>query len=210
MRRLLNNIISVCFSLIKFSTMKMFHWKDFTFSSVERFSPNVVIEFNKGSKVNFGKMIRVHSGTKIKVREGAKLDIGKNAKINYYCIIACHDSISIGEGTEFGPSVFVYDHDHDYRVGLKENKYKTSPIKIGKNCWIGANTVILRGTEIGDNCVVGAGCVISGSYNANTVIIQSRETKIRSILETKKGGGRLTDLISHNTLLYHPIWRCIA
>jgi hypothetical protein len=61
MRRLVNNIISVSFSLIKLSIIKLFRWKNFTFSPVERFSPNVVTEFNKGSHVNFGKMVRVHS-----------------------------------------------------------------------------------------------------------------------------------------------------
>ena len=184
MRRLVNNIISVGFSLIKFSIIKLFHWKDFTFSPVERFSPNVVTEFNKGSKVNFGKMVRVHSGTKIKVRGGAQLSIGSNAKINYYCIIACHDKIEIGEGTEFGPSVYLYDHDHDYKVGFSadSNKeaYVSAPIIIGKNCWIGAHTVILRGTEIGNNCVVGAGCVLNGKYAPNSVIVQKRETTVKT------------------------------
>lgn len=91
--------------------------------------------------------MRVHSGCKIKVRGGAKLHIGSNAKINYNCIIACHDQIDVGEGTEFGPSVYLYDHDHDYRAGLKENKFKVAPLIIGKNCWIGADTAIFRGTE---------------------------------------------------------------
>ena len=57
--------------------------------------------------------------------------------------------------------------------------FKTSPVIIGNNVWIGANTVILRGTEIGDNCVIGAGCVIKGKYGANSVIVQKRtETTI--------------------------------
>ena len=188
MRRLFNNIISVIFSLLKFSIMKISHWSGFTFSPVERFSPNVVTEFNKGSQVTFGKMVRVHSGCKIKVRGGAKLFIGNNAKLNYNCIIACHDQIEIGEGTEFGPSVYLYDHDHDYRVGFSadSNKeaYLSAPIKIGKNCWIGAQTVILRGTEIGDNCVVGAGCVLNGKYEANAVIVQKRETTVKAIYYT--------------------------
>lgn len=88
----------------------------------------------------------------------------------------CMDSISVGEGTVFGPSVYVYDHDHDYAVGIEKDEYKTEPVVIGKNCWIGANTVILRGTKLGDNCVVGAGCVIRGEYPDNTVIVQKRET----------------------------------
>lgn len=181
MRRTINNLISVAFSLVKFSLMKIFNWSGFVFSPIQRFSPNVVTEFNHGSKVVLGKMVRVHSGTKIKVRKGGKLTIGANAKINYNCIIACHDSIEIGEGTEFGPTVYLYDHDHDYRAGLKENKFKSAPIVIGKNCWIGANTVILRGTVLGDNCVVGAGCVLSGKYDSGSVIVQKRNTTVKQI-----------------------------
>lgn len=181
MRRAINNLISVVVSLVKFSLMKIFNWSSFMFSPIQRFSPNVVTEFNYGSKVVLGKMVRVHSGTKIKVRRGGKLTIGANAKINYNCIIACHDSIDIGEGTEFGPAVYLYDHDHDYRVGLKENKFKSAPIVIGKNCWIGANTVILRGTVLGDNCVVGAGCILSGSYDNGSVIVQKRNTIAKQV-----------------------------
>lgn len=150
MRRLINNLISVSVSLIKFTIIKLFHWKSFKFSPFERFSPKVVTEFNKGGHVSFGRMVRVHSGTKIKVRNGAKLKIGSNVKLHYNCIIACHDQIDIGESTELGPSVFLYDHDHDYRAGLftdsNRETFRSAPIKIGKNCWIGARTVILRGT----------------------------------------------------------------
>ena len=62
----------------------------------------------------------------------------------------------------------IYDHDHifDKETGVDRKKYKVAPVVIGKNCWIGANAVILRGTTIGDNCVVGAGCVLKGNYSA--------------------------------------------
>lgn len=74
-----------------------------------------------------------------------------------YSAIRIQEKISIGEGTELGPSVYIYDHD--YRSGFcsncNEELLKKSPIEIGKNCWIGANTLILRGTKLGDNCVVG-------------------------------------------------------
>lgn len=109
------------------------------------------------------------------------MTIGSNVKINYNCIFVCHNLIEIGEGTEFSPSVYVYDHDHDYRVGLKNNKFKSAPIVIGQNCWIGANTVILRGTTIGNNCVVGAGCILNGTHEDNSLIIQKRETVLKNI-----------------------------
>lgn len=178
MRRLFNNVVSVLYTMIRMFILKLIRGGDLQVAPVERFSPNVVFEMNKGAKVTLEKGVRVHSGTKIKVRKNAKLFMGADSKINYNCIIACHDSVSIGEGTEFGPSVYVYDHDHDYRAGLKENKFLSAPVEIGKNCWIGANTVILRGTKLGDDCVVGAGCVIKGEYPAGSVIVQKRQTDV--------------------------------
>ena len=183
MRRQFNNLISVAYSALRIGIYKLLNGSSFKSSLIERISPNVVLEFNKGSKVTLGKKIRVHSGSKIKVRSGAELNIGDNVKINYYCIIACRDRITIGEGTEFGPSVYLYDHDHDYKKGLSANSdeenFKKAPIEIGKNCWIGANTVILRGTKIGDNAVIGAGCVVKGEVPAGAVLVQKRNTEMR-------------------------------
>lgn len=181
MRRLVNNIISCICSLIHFSLLKVFHFKGLKFHLVERFSPNVVVEMGKRSTLVLGKMVRVHSGTKIKVRKNAKLIMESGVKVNYNCIIACRKEIKIGAGTQFGPSVYVYDHDHDYKAGLKVGEYLSDSIEIGKKCWIGANTVILRGSKIGDNCVVGAGCVLKGIFPDNSVIVQKRQTELRKI-----------------------------
>ena len=176
MRRNINNIISVIYTLIRFSLIKLFNFNKFFFHVVERISPNVVIEHDRGSRLTFGKKVRIHSGSKVKARDGAELTICDNAKINYNCVIVSHQSIHIGEGAELGPFVLIYDHDHDFRKGLKNKVYKCSPVRIGKNCWIGANTVILRGTVIGANSVVGAGSVIKGVYPENFVIYQKRIT----------------------------------
>ena len=194
MRRTINNVISVVISAIRFGLIKLFHLNSFHCSIIERFSPNVITEFNKNCKVKLGRKVRVHSGSKIKVRSGGELTIGDNVKINYNCIIVCKKKISIGSGTEFGPNVFLFDHDHDYRFGLSaesdKERFLETPIIIGQNCWIGANTVILRGTEIGDNCVVGAGSVIKGKYESNTIIVQKRSTDIGSTMKDRKNDKR--------------------
>ena len=90
--------------------------------------------------------------------------------------------IVLGDNIQLSPNVQIYDHDHDYRAegGLAAMKYKTAPVEIGNNVWIGANCVILRGTKIGDNCVVAAGSVIKGEFPANTLIYQKRETEIKT------------------------------
>ena len=52
---------------------------------------------------------------------------------------------------------------------------------IGNRVWIGANTVILRGTVIGDDCVIGAGSVVKGNVPANSVLVQKRDDEIIKI-----------------------------
>lgn len=37
-------------------------------------------------------------------------------------------------------------------------------IKIGRNGFIGGNSIILKGTVLGDGCVVGAGAVVCGKF----------------------------------------------
>ena len=60
--------------------------------------------------------------------------------------------------------------------------YKASPVSIGNNVWVGANSVILRGVEIGDNCVIAAGTIVTkGNYPADTLIINDRKLSITTI-----------------------------
>ena len=104
--------------------------------------------------------------------------------MNNNCIVACRDKIVIGEGTEFGPAVYLYDHDHihSYVTG-KNDGYNTQPIMIGKNCWIGANTVLLKGTVLGDNCVVGAGSVVTKDIPAGYLAYGNPCKPVRPITE---------------------------
>lgn len=80
------------------------------------------------------------------------------------CVVTAYDHIKIGDNVMLGPNVLIYDQDHDYRAegGVAAMRFKTAPVVIGNNVWIGANTMILRGTTIGDNSVVGGEAVIKG------------------------------------------------
>lgn len=180
MRTKLGNIISVLFSLVKFSFMKIFHLKGFRFKLIERFSPSTTVVIGNGSKIILGSKVRMHTGSKISANAGGVLKIGDSCRINNNCRIACHDSITLESGVEFGPGVTVYDHDHDFRAegGIKAGKYKTAPVFIGENSWICANAIILKGAHIGKNCVIGAGCIVTGDVPDNSVLVQKREQTI--------------------------------
>ena len=166
---------------IKLLFVKLFHPKGLKFGYLPRLSNNTEISMQRKSTVVIGKKFNMRSGSKIRVRKNAKLTIGANVSISHNSIIVCRDSISIGDNSQIAPGVLIYDHDHDFRVegGINAGKYKTAPVEIGKNVWIGANTIILRGTKIGDNCVVAAGSILKGEYPNNSLIIQKRETTVK-------------------------------
>lgn len=170
-------ILTIPYAYIKLGVIKLFHMKSVSFGKLPRVSLGTEFSIDKGSRIAIGDMFNMRGTARIRVRNQGELVIGNNVSLNINNMIACHSRIVIGDDVQFSPNVQIYDHDHDFYVegGVKAGKYKVAPVKIGNNVWIGANTVILRGTEIGDNCVVGAGSVIKGTYSDNTLIIQKRE-----------------------------------
>ncbi len=169
--------------MIKMAWTKLFHIKGFSGPSISLISPLTEITMDRGAKLRIGKKFKMRDGAKIRVRKGAMCSIGNNTSVNSNNVIACHLKIEIGDNVQFSPNVQMYDHDHDFRVvgGAKDGKYTIAPIKIGNNVWVGANTVILKGTTIGDNCVIAAGSVLKGEYKADTLVLQKRRTEIFEI-----------------------------
>lgn len=55
-------------------------------------------------------------------------------------------------------------------IGLTEKMYDVlGKIRIGANCFIGTQTIILKNVTIGDNCIIGAGSVVSKSVPSGSV-----------------------------------------
>jgi acetyltransferase-like isoleucine patch superfamily enzyme len=143
---------------------------------------NVTIDLRRDGVISIGSVI-VESGTNI--ASSGKLLIGENVFINRNCNIVCRDTIRIGDECFFGPNVCIYDHDHMFGEHGKRDGFTTSPVQIGKNTWIGASCVILKGTQIGENCVIGAGSVIKGIIPSNSTVKMNTGVKI-SRLENRE------------------------
>ena len=169
--------------LLKVATLKVTRGKSFIAPKISMISPLTEITLDNGGKLEIGNMFKMRDGAKIRVRKGAICKIGSNTSINSNNMIVCRQEIIIGNDVQLSPNVQIYDHDHDFRVdgGIKARKYKTSSIIIGNNVWIGANSVILRGTKIGDNSVIGAGCIVKGVVQKNTILTQKRENNFNRI-----------------------------
>lgn len=141
----------------------------------------VKVEQNKNATLCVGKGFRARRNVELNARSGC-LSIGNNVFFNSGCIVTARESISIGDGTIFGPYVVIYDHDHAVTDGvIEDNCFVSAPISVGNNVWVGAGSVILKGTTIGDNCIIAAGSVVRGDVPAGTVFMQKRETSLRTM-----------------------------
>ena len=165
----------------------------------------VPVIFNKkGAKLKIGKdvtikssflsnLVGLYSRTIIVTRApGAVIEIGDNVGISGATIYA-RKGISIGENTCIGGNCKILDNDfHPIEAEARNQLLKDSkggdsdlvpakPVRIGKNCFIGCNSIILKGTQLGDGCVVGAGSVVSGKFEEKCVIAGNPAKVIRKL-----------------------------
>ncbi len=141
-------------------------------------------------------LVGLYSKTIIVTRApGAYIRIGNNVGMSGVTIYA-RKGIEIGENTAIGGNTKILDNDFHPVEAEARNKLladknggdsdlvPAKPIKIGKNCFIGCNAIILKGTELGDGCVVGAGAVVSGKFEANSVIVGNPARVIKKVGES--------------------------
>lgn len=98
---------------------------------------------------------------------------GDYVTIQQNCHITCAERIEIESNTAIASNVTITDIDHPYEdinIPIEKQQLKTKSVKIGKDCKIYNNAVILQGTIIGNHCVVGANSVVKGTFPDNSVI----------------------------------------
>lgn len=109
--------------------------------------------------------------------------IGDNVSIQDRCILL--GDIEIGSNCLFAPNVFVSSFTHHYALipeqlikdqdqlvmsdDFLENKYSRKVV-IHEDCWIGINSVVMRGITIGKGAVVGANSVVTKDIAPYTVV----------------------------------------
>lgn len=120
-------------------------------------------------------MLGLYQRCIIVARYGGKIEIGENCGISGSTIYAW-DSIKIGAYTRVGANCKIIDNDFhpvemEYRHKALNKEYaRRAPIVIGKDCFIGMNSIILKGTTLGNNVIVGAGSVVHGTFPDNCII----------------------------------------
>lgn len=107
---------------------------------------------------------------------------GNNVYCNFGVTMVDDTHIYVGDNTMIGPNVTVATAGHPIFPELREKGYQyNAPVRIGRNCWIGAGAVILPGVCIGDNSVIGAGSVVTGNIPPDVVAVGNPCRVLREI-----------------------------
>ena len=121
----------------------------------------------------------------IRVGDNGRLTIHPNVFWNNGCSVNCMYEVEIGENVMFGESVKIYDHNHEITKGptisISREKLNYGRVIIGKNTWLGANVIILKGVTIGENVVIGANCLIYKDIPANSIVKNAAQLTITTI-----------------------------
>ena len=103
---------------------------------------------------------------------GRHVHFGKNSYTNLNLTLVDETHIHVGDYCQIGPNVVLATAGHPILPELREKGYQyNAPVRIGRNCWLGAGVVVVPGVTIGDNVVVGAGSVVTRDLPDNVIAV---------------------------------------
>ncbi len=115
---------------------------------------------------------------------GHHIHFGNYIYVNFNGTFVDDTHIYVGDYTEFGPNVVIATAGHPILPELREKLYQyNAPVRIGRNCWLGAGVLVMPGVTIGDNVVVGAGSVVTKDIPSNVVAVGNPCKILREVNE---------------------------
>jgi lipopolysaccharide O-acetyltransferase len=112
-----------------------------------------------------------------------RLKFGNNIQLNDFVHISVIDSVEIGDNCLLASHIYISDNSHGRYEGSENDsspftppahrEYITSPVKIGKNCWLGEGVIVMPGVTIGDGCIIGAHSVVKHDIPPASIAVGS-------------------------------------
>ena len=115
---------------------------------------------------------------------GKFVHFGKWIYANYNLTLVDDTHIYVGDDTMFGPNVTIATAGHPICPELRARGLQYNmPVRIGRNCWLGAGVIVMPGVTIGDNVVIGAGSVVTKDIPSNVVAVGNPCRVLREVGE---------------------------
>ena len=133
----------------------------------------------RGSRIVIEDEVMIDSFVRIKPVGGSgDVRIGRNSFINSGTVIFSGNGVDIGEWVLIAPNCTIAPVNHAYLK--RDTTIRHQGFLPGKGCvrierdvWVGANSVLLDGAWLREGCVIGAGSVVNGEVAPHTVNVGS-------------------------------------
>ena len=103
---------------------------------------------------------------------GHHVHLGSNVYANAGLKLVDDTHIYIGDCTMLGPNVVIATAGHPIDPELRARGLQYNmPVRIGRNCWLGAGVIVMPGVTIGDNTVIGAGSIVTKDIPSGVVAV---------------------------------------
>jgi acetyltransferase-like isoleucine patch superfamily enzyme len=128
------------------------------------------VDFASGTRWGRGCVIGAFAKIKIfgPFAMGRRVQIGSNTFIG-----AGPGGLELGDDVLISPNCTILTTRYNYDqlgVPLPAQHVASVGVRIGDRVWIGANSVVLDGSEIGEDVIVAAGSIVSGRIPARSIV----------------------------------------
>jgi acetyltransferase-like isoleucine patch superfamily enzyme len=145
-------------------------------------------ELRLGDRVYVGRYVELGPGRRIHIGDDTSIQdrcifVG-DVSIGAYCIFSLNVLITSGHHFyDRHPELLIRDQDREARATPEMTAALSRPVRIGEDCWIGANTVILSGVSIGKGCVIGANSVVNRDIPPYSVAVGAPARVVKKRLD---------------------------
>jgi acetyltransferase-like isoleucine patch superfamily enzyme len=130
----------------------------------QRICGSAIARASDGGEVVLGARCHLARGVELVAQRG-RIVFGDNAFIGPWTTITAKSGISIGANCLIAERVSIRDQNHEIHgpagLPIAHAGFRTAPIVIGTDVWIGAGAVVLAGVRIGDGAVIAANAVVN-------------------------------------------------
>lgn len=149
----------------------------------------------------------------LRAEAGGRIRIGRFVYVGDHALISARKSIDIGDATLLAHGVQIFDNNsHPIQVYQREVQFRrmlgdkgvrvpmeiaAAEVHIGRNCWVGMNSLVMKGVTIGSASIVAAASVITSDVPSGVVVAGNPGRQVRELTESELAASDTREIVSN-------------